>query len=81
MLQQVRDGLWPICRMHRCMFISALTGAACRTSLFSTRSTSVYEQNAHAHSDRHSSTSVLADATARVQPPTDKGRRLQYLTI
>ena len=61
------------------LFISALTGA---------RVDKLFQliQDVHAHNTMRITTgalnSVLADATARVQPPTDKGRRLKiyYMT-
>lgn len=61
------------------LFISALTGA---------RVDKLFQliQNVHAQNTMRITTgalnSVLADATARVQPPTDKGRRLKiyYMT-
>lgn len=61
------------------VFLSALTGSRVRT-LFDTIN-SVYEQNGR-RIPTGQLNSVLADATARVQPPTDKGRRLKiyYMT-
>ena len=61
------------------VFLSALTGA---------RVDKIYQtiQDVHAQNSSRITTgalnSVLADATARVQPPTDKGRRLKiyYMT-
>lgn len=61
------------------VFLSALTGARV-SGLFDTIN-SVYEQNGR-RIPTGQLNSVLADATARVQPPTDKGRRLKiyYMT-
>ena len=61
------------------VFLSALTGARV-DGLFDTIN-SVYEQNGR-RIPTGQLNSVLADATARVQPPTDKGRRLKiyYMT-
>ena len=62
------------------IFLSALTGAAVWTSCSTPfrRSTS----RTPAASPPACLNAVLADATARVQPPTDKGRRLKiyYMT-
>ena len=61
------------------VFLSALTGARCE-KLFEVI------QQVHAENTSRIPTgqlnSILADATARVQPPTDKGRRLKiyYMT-
>ncbi|MDO5548936.1 MAG: ribosome biogenesis GTPase Der [Eubacteriales bacterium] len=61
------------------VFLSARTGARVG-GLFDTIN-SVYEQNGR-RIPTGQLNSVLADATARVQPPTDKGRRLKiyYMT-
>ena len=61
------------------LFISALSGQRV-TELFQLI-TRVYEQN-HRRIPTGQLNAVLADATARVQPPTDKGRRLKiyYMT-
>lgn len=61
------------------VFLSALTGQRV-DALFPTIR-SVYEQNT-SRITTGALNSVLADATARVQPPTDKGRRLKiyYMT-
>ncbi len=61
------------------VFLSALTGS--RVSGLFDMINSVYEQNGR-RIPTGQLNSVLADATARVQPPTDKGRRLKiyYMT-
>ena len=78
MRQQVRNALsyMPYAPI---IFLSALTGARVG-GLFDTIN-SVYEQNGR-RIPTGQLNSVLADATARVQPPTDKGRRLKiyYMT-
>ena len=58
------------------LFISALTGQ--RVSRIFELVRYVYEQNAMRISTGMLN-NVLADATARVQPPTDKGKRLKLL--
>ena len=75
---QVRDGL-SYMLYAPVLFLSALTGS---------RVDKLYQmiQDVHAQNTMRITTgalnSVLADATARVQPPTDKGRRLKiyYMT-
>ena len=61
------------------IFLSALTGA--RVSGLFQMIQEVYKQNT-SRITTGSLNAVLADATARVQPPTDKGRRLKiyYMT-
>lgn len=61
------------------LFISAQTGQ--RVDKLFEQIISVYEQN-HMRIPTGQLNSILADATARVQPPTDKGRRLKiyYMT-
>ena len=61
------------------IFLSALTGARC-DKLFDTIQ-EVHKQNT-SRITTGSLNAVLADVTARVQPPTDKGRRLKiyYMT-
>lgn len=61
------------------VFLSALTGS--RVSGLFDKINSVYEQNGR-RIPTGQLNSILADATARVQPPTDKGRRLKiyYMT-
>ena len=61
------------------IFLSALTGARC-DKLFDTIQ-EVHKQNTSRITTGNLN-AVLADATARVQPPTDKGRRLKiyYMT-
>ena len=61
------------------IFLSALTGA--RVSGLFDMIQQVYKQNT-SRITTGSLNAVLADATARVQPPTDKGRRLKiyYMT-
>ena len=61
------------------IFLSALTGARCE-KLFDTIQ-EVHKQNTSRITTGNLN-AVLADATARVQPPTDKGRRLKiyYMT-
>ena len=61
------------------IFLSALTGARC-DRLFETIQ-EVHRQNTSRITTGNLN-AVLADATARVQPPTDKGRRLKiyYMT-
>ena len=61
------------------IFLSALTGARCER-LFEVIQ-EVYKQNTSRITTGNLN-AVLADATARVQPPTDKGRRLKiyYMT-
>ena len=56
------------------LFISALTGQ--RTDKLYDLITLAYEQN-HKRIPTGQLNSVLSEATARVQPPTDKGRRLK----
>jgi GTP-binding protein len=60
-------------------FISALTGA--RVDKLFEMIQSVHEQNNY-RIPTGQLNSILAEATARVQPPTDKGRRLKiyYMT-
>ena len=60
-------------------FISALTGA--RVEKLFELIQSVHEQNT-SRIPTGQLNSILAEATARVQPPTDKGRRLKiyYMT-
>jgi len=74
----VKDGLsyMPYAPVH---FISALTGA--RVDKLFEMIQSVHEQNTSRISTGQLN-SILADATARVQPPSDKGRRLKiyYMT-
>jgi GTP-binding protein len=78
MRQQVRNDLsyMPYAPI---IFLSARTGARVG-GLFDTIN-SVYEQNGR-RIPTGQLNSILADATARVQPPTDKGRRLKiyYMT-
>ena len=75
---QVRDGLsyMSYAPIH---FMSALTGA--RVDKIFQMIQDVYAQNCK-RITTGALNSVLADATARVQPPTDKGRRLKiyYMT-
>ncbi len=75
---EVRDGLsyMSYAPIH---FISALTGA--RVDRIFQMIQDVYAQNCK-RITTGALNSVLADATARVQPPTDKGRRLKiyYMT-
>ncbi|MCB6367102.1 ribosome biogenesis GTPase Der [Intestinibacillus massiliensis] len=61
------------------LFISALTGQ--RVDKIYDTICEVYEQN-HKRIPTGQLNSILAEATARVQPPTDKGRRLKvyYMT-
>ena len=61
------------------IFLSALTGARC-DKLFDTIQ-EVHKQNTSRITTGNLN-AILADATARVQPPTDKGRRLKiyYMT-
>lgn len=61
------------------LFISALTGQ--RVDKIYDTIRAVYEQN-HMRIPTGQLNSILAEATARVQPPTDKGRRLKiyYMT-
>ena len=74
----VKDGLsyMPYAPVH---FISALTGA--RVEKLFEMIQSVHEQNT-SRIPTGQLNSILADATARVQPPSDKGRRLKiyYMT-
>ena len=74
----VKDGLsyMPYAPVH---FISALTGS--RVDKLFEMIQSVHEQNTSRISTGQLN-SILADATARVQPPSDKGRRLKiyYMT-
>ena len=74
----VKDGLsyMPYAPVH---FISALTGS--RVDKLFEMIQSVHEQNTSRISTGMLN-SILADATARVQPPSDKGRRLKiyYMT-
>ena len=78
MEQSVREGL-SYMLYAPVLFLSALTGQ---------RVDKLYQviQDVHAQNTKRITTgalnSVLADATARVQPPTDKGRRLKiyYMT-
>ena len=60
------------------IFLSALTGARC-DRLFETIQ-EVHRQNTSRITTGNLN-AVLADATARVQPPTDKGRRLKIYYI
>ena len=75
---QVRQGL-SYMLYAPVIFLSALTGA--RVSGLFQMIQQVYKQNT-SRITTGSLNAVLADATARVQPPTDKGRRLKiyYLT-
>ena len=61
------------------IFLSALTGARCERLFDAIQE--VYKQNTSRITTGNLN-AVLADATARVQPPTDKGRRLKiyYMT-
>ena len=61
------------------IFLSALTGARCDRLFEAIQE--VYKQNTSRITTGNLN-AVLADATARVQPPTDKGRRLKiyYMT-
>ena len=61
------------------IFLSALTGARCDRLFDAIQE--VYKQNTSRITTGNLN-AVLADATARVQPPTDKGRRLKiyYMT-
>ena len=74
----VKDGLsyMPYAPVH---FISALTGS--RVEKLFELIQSVHEQNT-SRIPTGQLNSILADATARVQPPSDKGRRLKiyYMT-
>jgi len=74
----VKDGLsyMPYAPVH---FISALTGS--RVDKLFEMIQSVHEQNTSRITTGQLN-SILADATARVQPPSDKGRRLKiyYMT-
>ena len=74
----VKDGLsyMPYAPVH---FISALTGA--RVDKLFEMIQSVHQQNT-SRIPTGQLNSILADATARVQPPSDKGRRLKiyYMT-
>ena len=74
----VRDGL-AYMTYAPVVFISALTGA--RVSKLFEMIQAVYAQNTK-RVTTGALNSVLADATARVQPPSDKGRRLKiyYMT-
>lgn len=60
------------------LFISALTGQ---------RAEKLYDMIAHVYEQNHKRiptgqlNSILAEATARVQPPTDKGRRLKIYYV
>ena len=60
------------------LFISALTGQ--RVDKLYALIAQVYEQN-HRRVPTGQLNSVLAEATARVQPPTDKGRRLKIYYV
>ena len=75
---QVRQGL-SYMLYAPVIFLSALTGA--RVSGLFQMVQEVYKQNT-SRITTGSLNAVLADATARVQPPTDKGRRLKiyYMT-
>ena len=75
---QVRQGL-SYMLYAPVIFLSALTGA--RVSGLFQMIQEVYKQNT-SRITTGSLNAVLADATARVQPPTDKGRRLKiyYMT-
>ena len=75
---QVRQGL-SYMLYAPVIFLSALTGA--RVSGLFQMIQQVYKQNT-SRITTGSLNAVLADATARVQPPTDKGRRLKiyYMT-
>ena len=74
----VRDGL-SYMTYAPVVFLSALTGQ--RVDKLFTVIREVYEQNT-SRITTGALNSVLAEATARVQPPTDKGRRLKiyYMT-
>ena len=78
MEQKVRQGL-SYMLYAPVIFLSALTGA--RVSGLFQMIQEVYKQNT-SRITTGSLNAVLADATARVQPPTDKGRRLKiyYMT-
>ncbi len=78
MEQEVRQGL-SYMLYAPVIFLSALTGA--RVSGLFQMIQEVYKQNT-SRITTGSLNAVLADATARVQPPTDKGRRLKiyYMT-
>ena len=75
---QVRQGL-SYMLYAPVIFLSALTGA--RVSCLFQMIQQVYKQNTSRITTGNLN-AVLADATARVQPPTDKGRRLKiyYMT-
>ena len=75
---QVRQGL-SYMLYAPVIFLSALTGA--RVSGLFQMIQEVYKQNTSRITTGNLN-AVLADATARVQPPTDKGRRLKiyYMT-
>ena len=60
------------------LFISALTGQ--RVDKLYDMIAHVYEQN-HKRIPTGQLNSILAEATARVQPPTDKGRRLKIYYV
>lgn len=60
------------------LFISALTGQ--RVEKLYDMIAHVYEQN-HKRIPTGQLNSILAEATARVQPPTDKGRRLKIYYV
>ena len=78
MEQKVRQGL-SYMLYAPVIFLSALTGA--RVSGLFQMIQEVYKQNTSRITTGNLN-AVLADATARVQPPTDKGRRLKiyYMT-
>ena len=78
MEQEVRQGL-SYMLYAPVIFLSALTGA--RVSGLFQMIQEVYKQNTSRITTGNLN-AVLADATARVQPPTDKGRRLKiyYMT-
>ncbi len=78
MEQQIRQGL-SYMLYAPVLFLSALTGARVEKLFPTIRE--VYEQNTSRITTGALNT-ILAEATARVQPPTDKGRRLKiyYMT-
>lgn len=75
--QRVREGLayMPYAPV---LFISAMTGQ--RVEKLYELIAEVYEQN-HKRIPTGQLNSILAEATARVQPPTDKGRRLKIYYV
>ncbi len=78
MEREVRDGL-SYMSYAPVMFLSALTGS--RVDKLFPQIREVYKQNA-SRITTGALNSILAEATARVQPPSDKGRRLKiyYMT-